>query len=118
MIDRKDPKQAITEISKLGKYIEVNNRSGLIFPEGNRSKSNVPKKFHETGLKILCKNAPSAHVVPLSINNSWKIVKYGMFPLGLGNRLIFTAHKSMEVSKFSFEEIMLETEKVIVANIK
>lgn len=118
LIDRKDPKQAITEISKLGKYIEVNNRSGLIFPEGNRSKSNVPKKFHETGLKILCKSAPSAHVVPLSINNSWKIVKYGLFPLGLGNRLIFTAHKSMEVSKFTFEEIMLETEKVIVANIK
>ena len=118
LIDRKDPKQAITEISKLGKYIEVNNRSGLIFPEGNRSKSNVPKKFHETGLKILCKSAPSAHVVPLSINNSWKIVKYGLFPLGLGNRLIFTVHKSMEVSKFTFEEIMLETEKVIVANIK
>ena len=118
LIDRKDPKQAITEISKLGKYIEVNNRSGLIFPEGNRSKSNVPKKFHETGLKILCKSAPSAHVVPLSINNSWKIVKYGLFPLGLGNRLIFTVHKSMKVSKFTFEEIMLETEKVIVANIK
>ena len=89
LIDRKDPKQAITEISKLGKYIELNNRSGLIFPEGNRSKSNVPKKFHETGLKILCKSAPSAHVVPLSINNSWKIVKYGLFPLGLGNRLTF-----------------------------
>lgn len=118
LIDRKDPKQAIIEISKLSKYIEYNKRSALIFPEGTRSKTNVPKKFSETGLKILCKYAPSAYVVPISINNSWQIVKYGLFPLGLGNRLTFTAYKSMAVSEFSFEEIMLETERVIVENLK
>ncbi len=118
LIDRKDPKQAVAEIAKLSKYIEINKRSALIFPEGTRSKTNVPKKFSETGLKILCKYAPSAHVVPISINNSWQIVKYGLFPLGLGNRLIFTVHKSMAVSEFSFEDIMLETEKVIIENLK
>lgn len=118
LIDRKDPKQAVAEIAKLSKYIETNKRSALIFPEGTRSKTNVPKKFSETGLKILCKYAPSAHVVPISINNSWQIVKYGLFPLGLGNRLIFTVHKPMAVSEFSFEEIMLESERVIVKNLK
>lgn len=118
LIDRKDPKQAVAEIAKLSKYIEINKRSALIFPEGTRSKTNVPKKFSETGLKILCKYAPSAHVVPISINNSWQIVKYGLFPLGLRNRLIFTVHKSMAVSEFSFEDIMLETEKVIIENLK
>jgi 1-acyl-sn-glycerol-3-phosphate acyltransferase len=118
LIDRKDPKQAITEISKLSKYIELNKRSALIFPEGTRSKTGVPKKFSETGLKILCKFAPSAYVVPISINNSWKIVKYGLFPLGLGNRLTFTIHKPMAVKDFSFEEILEKSEKVIVENIK
>jgi 1-acyl-sn-glycerol-3-phosphate acyltransferase len=118
LIDRKDPKQAITEISKLSKYIELNKRSALIFPEGTRSKTGVPKKFSETGLKILCKFAPSAYIVPISINNSWKIVKYGLFPLGLGNRLTFTIHKPMAVKDFSFEEILEKSEKVIVENIK
>lgn len=118
LIDRNDPKQAVAEIAKLSKYIETYKRSALIFPEGTRSKTNVPKKFSETGLKILCKYAPSAHVVPISINNSWQIVKYGLFPLGLGNRLIFTIHKPMAVSEFSFEEIMLESERVIVENLK
>ena len=118
LIDRKDSKQAVLEIGKLSKYIETYKRSALIFPEGTRSKTNIPKKFSETGLKILCKYAPSSHVVPISINNSWKIVKYGLFPLSLGNRLTFTVHKSMSVSDFSFEEIMLETERVIVENLK
>jgi 1-acyl-sn-glycerol-3-phosphate acyltransferase len=75
----KDPKQAIP-LLKLAEYIEIQSFS--IFPEGTRSKTGVPKAFSQTGLKILCKNAPSAYVVPVSINNSWKIVKYG-FPLGL-----------------------------------
>lgn len=118
LIDRKDAKQAVTEIGKLSKYIEVNNRSALIFPEGTRSKTNTPKKFSETGLKILCKYAPSAYVVPISINNSWQIVKYGLFPLNLGNHLIFTIHKPMAVSAFSFDEIMQESEKVITGNLK
>jgi 1-acyl-sn-glycerol-3-phosphate acyltransferase len=118
LIDRKDPKQAIVEISKLSKYIELNKRSALIFPEGTRSKTGVPKKFSETGLKILCKFAPSAFVVPISINNSWKIVKYGLFPLGLGNRLTFTIHKPMAVKDYSFQEIMEKSEKTIVENIK
>ncbi len=117
LIDRKDPKQAIVEITKLSKYIEQNKRSALIFPEGTRSKTGMPKKFSETGLKILCKNAPSAFVVPISINNSWKIVKNGLFPLNLGNRLTFTIHKAMAVNAFSFEAIMIETEKVIVENL-
>ncbi len=117
LIDRKDPKQAITEISKLSEYIEVNKRSALIFPEGTRSKTGIPKKFSETGLKILCKFAPSAHVVPISINNSWKIVKYGLFPLGLGNRLTFTFHKAMAIKDFSLEEIIEKSEKAIVESI-
>jgi 1-acyl-sn-glycerol-3-phosphate acyltransferase len=113
LIDRKDPKQAITIIKELSEYIEKHNRSAVIFPEGTRSKNGTPKEFAQSGLKILCKYAPSAHVVPISINNSWKIFRYGFLPLGLGNRLIFTAHKSIPVCDFAFEEIMQKTETAI-----
>ena len=110
LIDRKDPKQAIPVIKGLSEYIEKNNRTAVIFPEGTRSKTGKPKEFAQSGLKILCKYAPSAYVVPISINNSWKMVKYGFFPLGLGNHLTFTVHKPLSVKELTFEEIIEKTE--------
>ena len=92
LIDRKNPKQALPAIKKLSEYIESNCRSAVIFPEGTRSKNGKPKRFSPNGLKILCKYAPSAYVVPVTINNSWKMFKFGSFPLGLGNNLSFTVH--------------------------
>ena len=118
LIDRKDPKQAIPTIKKLSEYIERHNRSAVIFPEGTRSKTGVPKEFAQSGLKILCKYAPSAYVIPITINNSWKFVKYGFFPYGLGNRLTFTVHKALAVKEYPFEEIMQKTEKAIVESVK
>lgn len=118
LIDRKDPKQSIPEIKKLGEYIEENNRSAVIFPEGTRSKTGEPKNFSQTGLKILCKAAPSAYVVPVSINNSWKMVKFGFFPLGLGNRLTFDIHNPLKVSDCDFAELMEKAESAVVKGIK
>lgn len=113
LIDRKDPKQAIPAIMGLGDYIEKNKRSAVIFPEGTRSKTGVPKKFSENGLKMLCKKAPSAYIVPITINNSWKMVRFGSFPMGLGNRLEFIIHEPLKVSDYSFEEIFEKTENAV-----
>ena len=118
LIDRKDPKQAIPEIKKLGDYIEANNRSAVIFPEGTRSKTGQPKAFSQTGLKILCKAAPSAYLVPVSINNSWKMVKFGFFPVGLGNHITFVIHKPLKVSEFEFNELIEKAEKAVVEGIQ
>ncbi len=117
LIDRKNPKQAIPAIANLGKYIEDTRHSAVIFPEGTRSSNGTPKPFATTGLKLLCANAPSAYIIPITINNSYKINKYGFFPLGLGNRVTFTIHQPLAVSDFSFEEIMEKTENAIVKSI-
>jgi len=118
LIDRKDPKQALPVIKGLGEYIEKHNRSAVIFPEGTRSKTGKPKEFAQSGLKILCKYAPNAYIVPISINNSWKMVKFGVFPMGLGNKLEFIIHQPMAVKDYSFEEIMQKTESAVVSAIK
>jgi len=118
LIDRKDPKQAIPMIKGLSEYIEKHQRSAVIFPEGTRSKDGKPKEFAQSGLKILCKYAPSAFVVPITINNSWKMVKFGFFPLGLGNHLTFTVHQPLSVKDVAFEDIMKITENGIVQAIK
>ncbi|RXR34218.1 1-acyl-sn-glycerol-3-phosphate acyltransferase [Flavobacterium piscinae] len=118
LIDRKDPKQALPAIKEMAEYIEKNNRSTVIFPEGTRSKTGVPKKFSENGLKILCKYAPSAYIVPISINNSWKMVRFGQFPMGLGNRLTFTIQDPFPINGIPFEQIMERTENAVVNGIK
>jgi 1-acyl-sn-glycerol-3-phosphate acyltransferase len=118
LIDRKDPKQAIPVIKGLSEYIEKHNRPAVIFPEGTRSKNGNPKEFALSGIKILCKYAPSAYVVPISINNSWKMVKFGVFPMGLGNKLEFIIHKPIAVKDYAFEEIASKTEETIIKSIK
>lgn len=118
LIDRKDPKQAIPTIKGLSEYIEKNTRSAVIFPEGTRSKTGKPKEFAQSGLKILCKYSPSAYVVPISINNSWKMVRFGAFPMGLGNRLTFTIHEPMAVKDYAFEELIQKTEAAVVSKIQ
>lgn len=117
LIDRKDPKQALGQIKELAEYIQAAKRSAVIFPEGTRSKTGEPKKFAENGLKILSKYAPSAYMVPLTINNSWKMTKWGAFPLGLRNNLVFTIHQPFAVKDMPFAEAMERIESEVVEGI-
>lgn len=118
LIDRKDPKQSLAAIRSMAEYIETTKRSVVIFPEGTRSRTGKPKKFAENGLKILCKYAPSACMVPVTINNSWKMTRWGPFPLGLGNRLTFTIHDPFPVKGMPFSEVMERTESTVVNRIE
>jgi 1-acyl-sn-glycerol-3-phosphate acyltransferase len=116
LIDRKDSKQALTQIAKLGTYIETYNRSAVIFPEGTRSRTGLPKKFQPTGLKLLMRKAPSALLVPISINNSWKMLRYGKFPYGIGNHLTFEVHQPIENSGEA-DELLDKIEKQITKGV-
>lgn len=113
LIDRKDPKQALSTLLKFGKYLEENNYAGVIFPEGTRSRTGVPKRFSSNGLKMLTKTAPSSYVVPVSINNSWKLLKNGNFPLELGVHLTFDVHKPLKTSEYEFDNLFEKVEETI-----
>lgn len=114
LIDRKDPKQSLSAIKEMAHYIEVNKRSTVIFPEGTRSKTGKPGPFAENGLKILCKYAPSAYMVPVTINNSWKMTRWGVFPLGIGNKLELTIHDPLPVKNMPFSELFEKTEQAVI----
>lgn len=113
LIDRKDAKQALTALRGFGKYIEENNYTAVIYPEGTRSKNGKPKRFSENGLKMLTKFAPSAYVVPVTINNCWKLNKYGMFPLEIGVHVTFEIHKPIEAKSMKFEDLFQKVESTI-----
>jgi 1-acyl-sn-glycerol-3-phosphate acyltransferase len=118
LIDRKEPKQALPLLKQMGEYIELHKRSTIIYPEGTRTRDGKPKEFAPNGLKILCKYAPSAVVVPITINNSWKAFRYGSFPLGILNRITFTVQQPITVAETDFNTLFEYTHKVIVEGIK
>jgi len=117
LIDRKDAKQSLSAIKGMGQYLEKTQRTAVIFPEGTRSRTGKPKRFAENGLKILCKYAPSAYVVPVTINNSWKMLKWGNYPLGLGNKIIITIHEPIAVKDTPFETLFEKTESAVTSAI-
>lgn len=117
LIDRKDPRQSLSAVKEMGVYIEKNNRTAVIFPEGTRSKTGKPIPFAVNGLKILCRNAPSAYVLPITINNSWKMTKWGSFPLGVGNNIEIIVHDPISVKDNAFDDLFEKTEKAIVGAI-
>lgn len=118
LIDRKDPKQAITELINFSKKINKNKWSATIFPEGTRSKTGKPKKFAPNGLNVLTKFNKEGYVVPLTINNSWKVFKYGKFPLGIGSPITITVHEPLKIDAMPFKDLLEKTESVITAHIK
>ena len=113
LIDRKDPSQALKELENFGERIHTNQWSAVIFPEGTRSRNGVPKRFSLNGLKMIIKHNPEAYVVPISINNSWKIYKYGKFPMGLFNRVRFQTHPPIPLKDADVDSVLAEAEKII-----
>src|SRR5690606_41234816 len=72
----------------------------VILQEETSNNNVVLKPFQYKGLEVLFKKIPSAVIVPVSINNSWKMLKYGKFPLGLGTHITFTVHEPIKLSTF------------------
>ncbi|MCL5127031.1 1-acyl-sn-glycerol-3-phosphate acyltransferase [Algibacter sp. L4_22] len=119
LIDRKNPRQSLPAIMKFGEYIEKTNRAAVIFPEGTRSVDGNPKPFQTKGLEILLKKIPSALVVPITINNSWKTLRYGKFPMGLGTHIKFTVHKPIKINTFANKRDLINSvETTIIEHIK
>lgn len=112
-IDRKDRKQALVEIAKLGMRMHQNKWSAVIFPEGTRSRTGALKPFALGGIATLLKKVPEALIVPIAIENSWKMVRWGKFPLGIGEHLKWTVLHPIEPKALSLEIAVGQAEKQI-----
>ncbi|WP_111683098.1 lysophospholipid acyltransferase family protein [Winogradskyella tangerina] len=115
LIDRKDALASIEAIKDFAIRIEQNKWAAVIFPEGTRSRDGQPKPFKTKGLLAMIKHAPNALVVPITINNSWKTLRYGKFPMGLGAHITFTVHKPLQANHY---EDKLELISLVEAQVK
>lgn len=112
-IDRKDSKQSISEIIKLGRRMNENNWSTVIFAEGTRAKDGKMNPFQVGGIATLLKIVPTAIIVPVAIENSWKIVRNGTYPLNALLPLKWTVLTPIERGDKNAEELVLQAENAI-----
>lgn len=73
LIDRDSPRQSIKAIAEFGKLINEHKYLGAIFPEGTRSRRGELKEFQAAGVSTLLKYALQADIIPVAINNSWRL---------------------------------------------
>lgn len=116
-INRNDPRQSITELLKLAGRMKDNNWSTVIFPEGTRSKDGQVRTFQSAGIATLLKKCPNALLVPIAINNAWKMVRYGIYPLGPFERLTFEVLTPVEPDGRPAEELVKQIEETIKAKV-
>ena len=118
LIDRKNRRESLLKMSQFGDYLKETKRSAVIFPEGTRSRTGAPKEFRRNGMMMLFKKVPEALVVPITINNSWKLFKHGNFPIDIGVHVKLKTHKPIPVDSTDPESLAAQVERIIIADIK
>jgi 1-acyl-sn-glycerol-3-phosphate acyltransferase len=116
-IDRNDPRQSITELLKFAGRMKDNNWSTVIFPEGTRSKDGRMRAFQSAGVATILKKCPNALLVPIAINNAWKMVQHGIYPLSTFEHLTFEVLKPIEPAGRTADELVKQVEELIKAKV-
>lgn len=118
LIERRKAKQALEKIKEFSYYLDQNKRAGVIFPEGTRSKTGKPRPFRKSGLETLIENIPDAYILPITINNSWKLQRWGDFPMQVGVKLKLKIHPVLKIKDFEKKELIDKVEEIIVSSVE
>src|SRR5262245_41955252 len=87
LIDRADAAGAVTAIRELGQRVRRGMASAVIFPEGTRARRGDLGDFRRAGLTALLEEAPDTPVVPVTIDQSWRLLAHNMLPVPWGVRV-------------------------------
>lgn len=113
LIDRSNPRQALPEIKKLGIRMTEGKFAAVIFPEGTRARTGALKPFRHAGVSTLIQSAPEAGIIPVVLDNSWKLScrKFGPIPRGTVVRMRILSE--LDRTGRSAKELVEDAEKVI-----
>jgi 1-acyl-sn-glycerol-3-phosphate acyltransferase len=87
LIDRADRGQAVDAIQALGERAQARGVSVVIYPEGTRSRAGELKAFKPAGVITLLRAAPALEVVPVTIDESWRLLSHNLMPVPYGTRV-------------------------------
>jgi 1-acyl-sn-glycerol-3-phosphate acyltransferase len=87
LIDRGDAPQALSAIRELGQRVRAGRCSAMIFPEGTRARAGALGKFKPAGTLALLEEAPETPVLPVAIDQSWRLLRHNYLPVPFGTRV-------------------------------
>lgn len=87
LIDRTDRGQALDAIRALGERAVARSVSVVIYPEGTRSRAGELKPFKPGGAIALLEAAPGLDVVPVTLDESWRLLAHNLMPVPFGTRI-------------------------------
>jgi len=82
-----DAEQAVGAIRALGERVERNGVSAVIFPEGTRARRGELGGFKPRGSLALLAAAPTTEIVPVAIDESWRLMRHNFLPIPFGVRV-------------------------------
>ena len=87
LIDRTDAPAAVAAIRELGRRVAAGRCSAMIFPEGTRARHGTLGPFKPAGLVALLEEAPATPLVPVAIDESWRLLAHNYLPVPWGVRI-------------------------------
>ena len=96
LIDRGDGAAAVAAIRELGRRVRAGAASAVIFPEGTRARRGALGEFRRAGTAALLEEAPETPVVPVVIDESWRLLARNMLPMPWGVRVRVWIGEPME----------------------
>ena len=87
IIDRADRGQALRAIRALGEQVRERGVSAVIYPEGTRARHGALGEFKPKGFLELLDAAPGVAVMPVAIDNSWRLLRHNLMPVPFGVRV-------------------------------
>ncbi len=87
LIDRGDAPAALAAIRDLGRRVRAGGCSAMIFPEGTRAREGELGAFKPAGTLALLEEAPTTAVVPVAIDESWRLLRHNYLPVPFGTRV-------------------------------
>jgi 1-acyl-sn-glycerol-3-phosphate acyltransferase len=87
IIDRGDREQATRAIRELGARVRERGVSAVIYPEGTRARAGELGRFRPAGALALLEAAPEVPVVPIAIDESWRLLRFNLLPVPFGTRI-------------------------------
>jgi 1-acyl-sn-glycerol-3-phosphate acyltransferase len=96
VIDRSDRDQAVAAIRTLGETAQERGVSVVIYPEGTRSRAGELRPFKPAGTLALLEAASRLPVVPVAIDESWRLLGHNLLPVPFGVRVRVHLGEPME----------------------
>jgi 1-acyl-sn-glycerol-3-phosphate acyltransferase len=87
LIDRSDGPAALEAIRELGRRVRRGGVSAMIFPEGTRARHGELGRFKPAGTLALLEEAPDTPVIPVTIDESWRLLQHNYLPVPWGVRV-------------------------------